>query len=346
MRFYRVVITDPKTGRVATPPGFDGLLGGASYTSFVNNQTLPGAWDVMLDIPTIGQATPAGEALVRVWGISLQEIAQANDLVGKNVAIFGGMQKGLPLAKPAQSGLLAQGFIFQAYGNWIETEQTLDLVVMPGTSPASGPGGTGTVDAPKNIVLNWKAGTTLASALETTLKTAFPSYAATIKIDASIVRQNDEVGYFPTLQQIAQYAKQTSLDVIKKKSYAGVTILMTPNNTISVFDGSAAPSTSAAKQPKQIAFEDLIGQPTWIESPNIQIKTVMRADISVGDQIKMPPTITRNSQQALSSLVNQRASFQGTFTVVNERHVGSYRQPSADAWVTVFEAAPDQIVAA
>lgn len=318
-------------------------MGGATYTSFVNNTTLPGAWDVMLDIPTIGQATPAGEALLRVWGISLQEIAQANDLVGKNVAIYGGMQRGLPLAKPAQSGLLAQGFIFQAYGNWIDTEQTLDLVVMPGTSPASGTGGTGTIDAPKNIVLNWKAGTTLASALQTTLQTAFPNYAATINIDSAIVRPNDEVGFFPTLQQLAQFAKQTSLDILKKKTYAGVTILMMPNNTISVFDGSSAPAAAAAKQ---IAFDDLIGQPTWIESPNIQIKTVMRADISVGDQIKMPPTITRDTQQAVSSLVNQRTSFQGTFTVINERHVGTYRQPSADAWVTVFEAAPNQITAA
>src|ERR1700691_4540020 len=102
MRYYRIVVTET-TGNVIVPPGFQGLLGGATYTSFVNNQTLPGAWNVELDLPVIDAATSQGFSLARVWGISNAEIAQANNLAGKNIAIYGGMQKGLPLANPAQS---------------------------------------------------------------------------------------------------------------------------------------------------------------------------------------------------------------------------------------------------
>ena len=153
MRYYKIVITDPSSGNVITPPGFDGLLGGASYTSFVNGQSLPGAWNVELDIPVIGAATPQGSAGARIWGISRQEISQANDLNGKNISIFGGMQKGLPLANPAQSGLLVQGFIFQAFGNWIGTDMTLDFVINPGQATSSTPGGLGTLPKPKNLVL-------------------------------------------------------------------------------------------------------------------------------------------------------------------------------------------------
>ena len=114
-------------------------------------------------------------------------------------------------------------------------------------------------------------------------------------------------------------------------------------NGISVFDGSQA---APARQPKQLAFQDLIGQPTWIESPNISIKTVMRADLSVGKQIKLPPSLITNTAAANSSLINQKATFQGGFRIVSLRHVGNYRQPSADAWVTVVEAAPNQVIGA
>lgn len=340
MRFYRIIITDPASGNVIIPKGFDGLLGGATYTSFVNNQNLPGAWNVELDVPVIGAATPQGFAFVRVWGISLAEISQANDLAGKNIQVFAGMQKGLPLANPKQSGLILQGVIFQAFGNWIETDMTLDLVVMPGSGADAASQGVGTIAAPKNIVMNWTAGQTLSAALGTCLSTAFPGYKQQININSSIVRPSDEVGFFPSLEQLAVYVRDVSLSVVKTKGYPGVTLLLAPGNVLTAFDGSAGAGT-----PKTIAFQDLIGQPTWIDAPNIQFKTVMRADIAVGDQITMPPTVTTNTQQAVSSLVNQRASFQGTFFVVSARHVGNFRQPSGDSWVTVFEAAPNTLAA-
>lgn len=286
----------------------------------------------------IGQATPQGAGNIRVWGISLQEIAQANNLKNKNIKVYGGMQKGLPLANPQQSGLLAQGYIQQAFGNWIGTDMTLDIVVLPGSGSSSNPGGVGTLAAPKNIVLNWKAGASFSSAVQSALQTAFPGYTVNINVNSGIVRPNDEVGYFPTLEQFSQYAKQTSQDIIKTSGYAGVGIVLA-QSTITVSDGSSSANTT----PTQIAFQDLIGQPTWIEAPNIQIKTVMRADLAVGGMITLPPTLITNTAQAASSLLNQQAAFQGGFTVVSERHVGDFRNPSADAWVTVIEGAPNQV---
>ena len=325
-----------------TPPGFSGLLGGATYTSFVNGQTLPGAWNIELDVPVIGAATPQGQARCRVWGISRAEIAQANNLNGKNIKIFGGMQKGLPLAKPEQSGLLVQGYIFQAFGNWIDTDQTLELVIMPGAAAtSSNPGGIGTLAAPRNLVLNWKANQSFSDAIKSTLSTAFPGSTVTVNVNSNIVRPNDEVAFFPTLEQFSQYVRQTSFDIVKTAGYAGVTIVPSAG-AFNVFDGSQAQQGAQ----KQIAFEDLIGQPTWIEAPNISIKTVMRADLSVGDSISLPQTVTTNSQASLSSQVNQQIAFQGGFQIVSARHVGNFRQPSADAWVSVFEGAPLQQAAA
>ena len=75
MRYYKIVITDPTSGSVITPPGFGGLLDGASYTSYVNGQTLPGAWDIELDITSSNFAEPLGGGAVTIWGISRQEIS-------------------------------------------------------------------------------------------------------------------------------------------------------------------------------------------------------------------------------------------------------------------------------
>jgi hypothetical protein len=336
LRYYRIVITDPASGIVATPPGFTpGLLGGATYTSFVDGRTLPNAWNVEFDVPVIDAATSQGFSLARVWGISLQEISQARDLVGKNVAIYGGMQKGLPLAKPAQSGLLVSGVIFQAFGNWIGTDQTLDLVISPGPASGSQPGGVGTLAAPRNLTLNWQGGKPLGPVLKSCLETGFPGYAVKVNVNSDLVRPAGDTptGFYSTLAQLAQDVRGISRSIVKTTGYPGVSIVPT-GTAINAFDSPQGDAEVA------IAFEDLIGQPTWIESPNIQVKTVMRADLAIGSKIKLPPTLVTNTAQANSALLNQRANFQGGFFVVSVRHVGDFRAPGADAWVSVIEAAP------
>lgn len=326
MRYYNIVLTDAAGGQAAR-----------QFTSFVGGQSIAGALNVELDIPVAPFATPSGDAYVRIWGISLADIAQASDLNNKAIAVYGGMQKGLPLANPAQAGLLVRGYVFQAFGNWIGTDQTLDLVIRAGSPPTASAGSA--QPAQRNVILLWPAGTSLANALKVTLSTAYPGYTIEVNISASLVRPNDVVGVYPDLTTFAQYIKQAT-QAILGGAYAGVDILLT-DKTISVYDGtstSAGSSTGKAAN-TQIAFQDLIGQPTWIEPAKINFKCVMRADLKVGDTVTMPPTLTTNSAQAQSSLLNQKATFQGGFQIVDLRHVGNFRQPDAASWVTVIDAA-------
>lgn len=344
MRYYKIVVTDPASGNVIAPPGFTAAqLGGATYTSFVNGRTLPAAWNVELDVPAIDAATSQGFAGARVWGISRDEVAQANDLNGKNIAIYGGMQKGLPLANPAQAGLLVSGMVFQCFGNWQGPVMTLEFVISPGPAMASSPGGLGTLAKPRNFTLNWQGGQPLGPALKSCLQTAFPGYTVNVNVSSNIVRPKGDTpsGKYSTLEQLAQVVRMMSLSIVKTQGYAGISIVPV-GTTIEVFDGSVAGSL----QPIAIAFQDLIGQPTWIESPNISWKTVMRGDLSIGRQITLPDTVITNTAQANSSLVNQKATFQGGFNVISMRHVGDYRAPSSEAWVTVLEGAPNKLVTA
>lgn len=321
MRYYKIELSDASSGEVKS-----------SYTSFDGSNTNPNALDIELDLSVVPFATPTADSYARVWGIPLQTIAQASDFNNMGIAIYGGMQRGLPLAKPQQSGLLVKGYVLQAFGNWIGVDQTLDLRIAAGT----GPKGTGSPGKPQNLVLNWKKGTQLSAAIQQTLNASFPEFTINININQKLVLGNDEVGYFQDLVQFAQYVKATSLNIIGG-NYQGVDILIT-QSSISVYDGTSQTS------PKQIAFTDLIGQPTWIDSPSIQIKCVMRADLTVQDFIKLPPGQVTTTPQSLSQFRNNSV-FQGVFQISEIRHVGHFRQSDAASWVSIITAFPTSMAA-
>jgi hypothetical protein len=326
------------------------IEGGPTYTSFENGVTNPNALQVEMDIPVAPFASPAaGGAYVKVWGIPLADISQANNLRFKNIKVYGGFQKGLPLANPAQAGLLVQGYIWQPFGNWIGVDQTLDLVILPGAAPSDQKN----VSKPMNLSLNWKKGQLLSDALKTMLTTAYPGYTVNANVNPNLKVLQDEPAFFNSLEEAARYVKSTSRGIINTDGYPGVDITLV-GTTFNIRDNTAPAQSSSsgnaggnaggnAAGTKTVSFQDLIGQPTWIEAPDIQFKTMMRADLQVGDQITLPKTQVTNSAQAASSLINQNVSFQGGFQITSMRHVGNFRQALSDAWVTVFNATPQQV---
>ena len=125
MRYYSIVITS-QDGQLWMPPGFEGVnLGGASYTSLVNGVTLPGAWEIELDIFSYAFGSNfSSNGKITIWGVSLQEIWQASNLNRFNISVYAGMAPGLPLAtiEAQYAGLIARGMILPAFGNWIEAQ--------------------------------------------------------------------------------------------------------------------------------------------------------------------------------------------------------------------------------
>lgn len=342
MRSYALKITN-SSGQLWTPPGFSGislggggLAGGASYGSVVNGQTLPGAWDIELDIFSYDFAASVGGGSVTIWGVSLQEIRQAANLNNFNVEIWGGMAPGLPLAtQQAQyAGVLAKGQIYPAFGNWIGTEQNLCLTVIPGQT-TSGKPLFGANAAPANISWNWLKGQSMSQALQTTLTSAFPGIKVNININSNLVltNQNQDAHPFPSLSQFAQYVRDRSIATLNQANYAGVRIgYDASQNAINVSDGSTQP------QPKQLNFDDFIGQPTWLGTA-VNFKTPMRSDLKLFGAVTMPQGLNPiNTAQSSILQSSSNLSFQGTYQVTQVRHVGRYREASGDAWCTVVTA--------
>lgn len=339
MRFYAITITNPATGKLIQPGYFKSINAPWSYGSFLNGQTLTNALNIEMDIPISTYNNPRQGSFLRIWGVSLGELSQAANLnastfgPGMGITISAGMARGLPLANPAQAGVIVQGSIFQAFGNWEGTSQTLDMELLPPM---------GTDAAPSNIVINWKAGTPLSQAIAATLKSAFPTYTVNVAISPNLVLSHNQTGAYPTLSDFASYIYELSLSIIGG-TYIGVSIAVY-GTMIQVYDGTQPYGATSITNPKQINFQDLIGQPTWISPTTINFKTVMRADIHIGDYVKMPanvvaPYVLTAPGAAFPNAPSRNKSiFQGAFLVQEMHHFGNYRQPTAEAWVTTFDA--------
>lgn len=316
MRFYTITITDPN----GAPPIVWSSLDSAGNFN-------PGALQVEFDMPVAPAGGPLSNAMLRVWGTGLQYIEQASSLSGRFLSIQGGMSKGLPLARQQEAGLLVDGTIYQAFGTWEGTNQYLDFVILAFE---------GSKKDPKNLVINWKAGTAIGPALSLALITGFPTTTADVSgISPALVLASDQVGYYQTLPQLASWVKQiTSAIKVETASgypYNGVDIILR-GNTFIAFDNSG----SIPSAPRQLFLSDLIGQPVWTNSITLQVNVVLRGDLSVGDYIQLPPVLTSSEPQSFPQF-RQSPVFQGVGLVTALRHIGNFRQADAKAWVTIID---------
>ncbi|QGZ66880.1 hypothetical protein FAZ98_31675 [Paraburkholderia acidisoli] len=249
----------------------------------------------------------------------------------------GGMQAGLPLANPQQAGLLVAGTVFQAYGNWEGVDMRLDLVISPSIYTLSNPG---------NLVLNWQAGQTLSDALQQTLSVAYPALPFTANVTSQLVQDFDEIHFCSTLQELCQCIKGVTQSYFVGPTYSGVN-LTCQNGQFFVWDSTYLPNAI------QLSFNDFVGQPTWIDVNTMICKLILRHDIQLGSTIRMPqltyssasgpalasasPGIVGTTAQSYPSSSNYQTAFQGTFSVSELRHIGSYRSADGSSWVTVIK---------
>jgi hypothetical protein len=334
-------------------------VSGSQWSSVFNGQNDPGALDIDFDIE-IKQGQSNGH--ITIYGIEQNEISQAVYLTGQRVQLFGGFTEGLYLAnnQVPHQGLLADGQIYPAFGTWTGTELSLTLILVPGSLSGIG----GPTD-PKNIVHNLAKGSPLASAMQQTLQTAFPNSQFLINISNSLVLSEPDLGFYQGLEQYSNYIKSLSHSILgtpTTNGYQGVQIIPTGFNKYIVTDftnnGGVIP----------LQFEDLIGQPTWINQNTIQIKTVLRADINAAMAgggavyISLPSPLLVNAQlqsgggggnnAVIGGIFSNAFSntyqhgnvllFTGQWMVTNLRHIGHYRQPTGESWVTIIEATSQQ----
>lgn len=324
MRYYNIVLTNSTTGAQILPASLQGL---PLSSLLPNGQVNTSALNIELDLPVGPMHAPIGQGIVKIWGISLAEIGSTYNLNDNLISVYAGMSKGLPLANPSQARLLIKGTIFQAFGNWQGTEQSIDLIFYPDG---------GTNADPKNFALNWQAGTPLATALSGALTTGLPNAKQQINLSPRLTLNYAVQGVYGTLNNLSTWANSFSQSIITDANYPGVTITY-DGTTVKVTDQTTPPPNVTA-----IEFTDLLGQPTWIGSQTIQFKTVMRGDINLQDVVSLPQGPTIVTAASLSRFLNiqDKTSFTGNYVVQEIHHYGNFRQPDGASWNTTFNARP------
>jgi hypothetical protein len=337
-----ITLNKPSTP-VATPTtSISGQL-----SSVVNGVNDPGALDIEIDIfLKAGGSDAPSQSHVTIYGIPISWVSQASQFTGKNIKIYGGYTNGLPLANEQvkNQGLLVDGQIWPSYGNWISNNTSICFVIKPSDSGQGGP------TDPKNIVHNMPTGTLLSTAIKNALTTAFPNSNVNVNISSSLKLTYPDWSFHQSLDQYMAYCKSLSHSILgtpSKTGYAGVTGTMQGSN-ISVVDGTVKGGVI------QINYDDLVGQPTWIGLNKIQVFTLLRGDISISasssgiQQIKLPPTLTTITEvnallagtqgNSIPGLSGNYLTFQGTWDVQSVRHIGRFRDPQWNAWMTIIEA--------
>lgn len=310
MRAYFIRITHPVTGAVLK-----------FYTSFnTDGSTNGSALRVELDIPVFSYERPAGNARVKVYGVSYADIQGQSDLNNADITIYGGMAKGLPLANPQQAGILFQGTVFQCFANAQGRETSLELFLIAKPPTA-------------NLSFTWGKGASLESAVRQVLSIGYPNSTITGGFDPAQVYTEDQPFSYQNLQQLGKFVYDTSKAINPSATYIGARITQNPKGFY-LFDGTVRPAAKA------ISFLDLIGNATWLEFQVMQFMAVMRADLVAGDKITMPQGTNQINSASSFATFRNRAAFQGEFLIRGLRHVGDSRQLSAEAWVTVVDCMP------
>lgn len=329
MRYYDLELTSPDTGAVLTRS--DGSP--FKLTSYPNGKYDPTALNVIFDIPVGVADLPLHQPAIIIEGVSLEDLTNAQQYAagvkagqregGANLTLKGGMGAGLPLNNPAQIGRLTDGAVFLSWGNWISTDMALSFVVIPTIYHHAAPG---------NFVFNWQKGQDLSDALQQTLSTIFPNVAIKFQLGETYVAPRTDIHFCASFAQLSTHIYQLT-GAVRMRYQAG---------EILIFDGGAASETV------HLAFADFVGQPTWIDRNVVQAKLVMRGDITVGRKIKFPaqyeglPGFEQIQQAAYPNFYKYKSAIQGEFFVSQMRHIGNFRDPDGDAWVTIVNAIPLQ----
>lgn len=326
MKYYLLEITDENGN---TPVDGEGNPIGPFDTSKTPGAGLQLEFDALIT----GYDVVSSGTSIALYGVPISMLRESANLAGYQISLTAGFISGLPLANEDQCGLIIQGVIFNPYGNWMGTHQSLNLIV----NPSAVLNDKGQEIA---ITVDGKKGDLFSDVLMRALKTAYPKFQIEISISDKLVLQEDGKGVYPRLAQLAASMRSQSYYVINDQSYSGVQMVM-QGNSIRVFDNTSG-NGSAIK----ILPHELLGQPTWIGINTISFKCPLRSDLRLADEIELPVNIISgpgellavNSERSYSSM-RDKVSFSGKFQINSVRHVGDYLSAdNSNSWVTIYEA--------
>ncbi|EFE63995.1 hypothetical protein ACW6MR_004264 [Escherichia coli] len=327
MRYYRLEIINPKTGK----PPVDS--NGKPIGPFDTSETPGCGLHVEFDFEVTGLDVVCSGTMLTIYGLPIDMLKQSVSLQGGLVRMKAGFVQGLPLANKDQQGEVIYGEIYLAYANWIGTNQTLNLVINPSIRKTDD-------GKPFSIEGQGEAGERVGDVLVRALQKAYPNKLIDCTVSDNLVLPEPWTGKYTEIGSLAMVVKNASIAMMRNERYSGIAISIL-SDRIRIYDNASA----KWGEPKTIHAHELVGQPTWIAPFTVSFKCPMRGDIRCGDVVNLPEglysgaaSIVMANTMAPGVISKNSTTFTGKFLVKSVRHIGSYLTADGDAWVTVFEA--------
>jgi hypothetical protein len=139
LRFYQIIIPGAPGAFTRVP----GEPGETIWSSRINGQHNPEAQQVEFSIEEMSPtASPSANSTITVQGVSWDQIKQTNGLIKCPIIVHAGMDPGLPIAsaQAPKAGLIMQGSIQKAWGNWVGTDMSIGMSFIPAGFAAAAQG--------------------------------------------------------------------------------------------------------------------------------------------------------------------------------------------------------------
>ncbi|HEO9044236.1 TPA: hypothetical protein QIF36_002403 [Enterobacter kobei] len=336
-RRYEITIEDKNGQPVGDAKG--NQIG--PWHSHRQERPLAGALDIEFDIQTLGAGTIAAQSSTLVIrGLPMSVMKQSVNLSECICTLNAGFGSiGLPLGR-AQSvhyGMILEGQIYTPYANWQGVNQSLNLGII-NYAPV--------LNVTGALRMDGKRGENIGTMILRNMKAAYPGKRVVMSIaDNLILPEDTPSAEYLNMGGYSLDIGSLSRGIMNDPEYVGIQIYM--QKDFIVVSDLLYPLSGIIHN---VALEELIGQPTWEGFNSISVKVPLRSDINVGEGLRIASytdckiytpyggigtLLTTNGGVAIVARM-QDTTFSGTFIVSGIRHVGAFRNPSADSWVSII----------
>lgn len=226
MRYYRLEIINPKTGK----PPVDS--NGNTIGPFDTSRTPGCGLHVEFDVEVAGLDVVNSGTMLTIYGLPIDMLKQSVSLQGCLVRMKAGFVEGLPLANPQQQGEVIYGEIYLAYANWIGTNQTLNPVINPTVRKTDD-------GKPFSIEGEGLKGEKVSDVISRALQKAFPNKLIDCTVSDSLVLPEPWKGTYDNIGSLAMVVRSASIAMMRNERYSGVAISIL-SDRIRIYDNVSA----------------------------------------------------------------------------------------------------------
>ena len=312
-----------------------------------NGNSNPGALEIRFDIINAVGHLIGKSSHLRIHNVPLEICQLALNYQGMDITIYAGFlsgpTNGFKLARQNQSGVIGFGRVQACIPNYMGTEMVMDFIIVP--TYTGGPEldvpvkYSSTPSRPYNF--SWGPNADFMEALKVTFNNL--GVKVTGGVDSRVLnstgRPIDKMN--SSFYQLCNFINEKTRSIVnqplplEKQNYDGVEMVFISPDTVFVSDNTGGRGTV------ELRVDEFIGQPSIMTPYGLQIQSIhpLRSDVLVAGYVQYPKITALVGTLPVAGTQNKPLTgSQKKLKVTQVRHIGGFRDSSAQGWATYVTA--------